>query len=426
MRHWLLLLLAASAISGAAAQVPAGAPDTDLVLTLILSRHGVRSPLLKNEEMAKFAAEPWPQWEVPAGILTPHGRKVMELMGEYYRAYYTAQGLLTGDPAQDAPKIYFRSDANERTINTAKALGEGLLGGREVVVHALPMTNAHSGDPLLDPDTPLEKLDGGLRTASLQGRIGGDARTLLESNRLTLDALERVLFGGDGTTPPGKTAIADLPAATLWQGAQRVVDAIGLEYADGKPLDQVGWGRLHPADLPQIMTLSAMNFDLTWRTPLHARAAASNLASHLVATLEQAAQGQAVTGALGAPGQRLIVVVGHDSNIVPLAGLLDLEWAVPGAPMGPFLPGGSLVFELRHRRSDGQYLVRTRYVSPTVEQTRAAEPFTLEHPPASAPIFVPDASTAEPGYDAPLGLFAAHARAALDPKLVVPEPAGLH
>lgn len=425
MRHWLLLLLAALGISAAAAQAPAAAPESDLVFTLIFTRHGIRSPLLKNEEMAQFATDPWPQWEVPAGVLTPHGRQVMELMGEYYRAYYTAQGLLTGDAAKDAAEIYFRSDANERTINTARALGEGLLGGSAVVVHALPMTNAHSGDPLVDPDSPLERTDRALRTASLEGRIGGDPRLLVDENRITLEALERVLFGGDGTAPAGKTAIADLPAGSLWQGAQRVVDALTLEYADGKPLAEVGWGRLHPADLPQLMTLSAMNFDLTWRTPLHARAAASNLASHLLSTLEQAARAQAVPGAIGAPGQRLVVVVGHDSNIVPLASLLDIDWAVPGAPQSPFLPGGALVFELRHRRRDGQFLVRTRYVSPTIEQSRAARPFTLEHPPASAEIFVPGCSRADPGYDAPLELFAAHLRAALDPKLIVPEPPGV-
>jgi 4-phytase / acid phosphatase len=110
---------------------------------------------------------------------------------------------------------------------------------------------------------------------------------------------------------------------------------------------------------------------------------------------------------------------------VPLAGLLDIDWAVPGAPQSPFLPGGALIFELRHRPSDGQFLVRTRYVSPTIEQNRAALPFTLEQPPATAAIFVPDCSTAGPGYDAPLALFAAHVRAVIDPKLVVPEPAGV-
>lgn len=422
MRQWLLCLLVAAGVAAAAAQPPAAPPDSDLTFVLILSRHGVRSPLLRNEEMSRFSRDPWPEWEVPPGILTPHGQRVMELMGAYYRAVYQAQGLLSGDPSRDAAGIFFRADANQRTTATARALGQGLAPGVPVVVHAL--NTDRRGDPLLDPDPPLGLADPALRAASLLGRIGGDYGLVVEEYHPALVTLERVLLGGDGTPPPGKVSILDLPpSAVLWQTAQRTVDAMTLAYADGKPLDVVGWGRLRPGDLMQLMTLSALNFNLTWATPFHARAATSNLAYHLLATLEQAARGQPVEGALGSPGQRMAVLVGHDSNVVPLGSLLDLGWRVPGSPANPFLPGGALVFELRRRRADGQFLVRTSYVSPTLDQTRAALPFTLEHPPATSPIFVPDCSTAAPGYDAPLDRFAAHVRAAIDPQLINPEPA---
>jgi 4-phytase / acid phosphatase len=421
MRTWLLLLLVAAGISAAGAQTPA-APDSDLTFVFILSRHGVRSPLLKNEEMAQYAADPWPQWEVPAGILTPHGRQVMELMGSYYRAYYTAQGLLTGDPAKDAAGMFFRADANQRTVASAQALGAGLLPGTPIVVHAFHTDRR--GDPLLDPDTPLGRANGALKTASTLGRIGGDPRLLLEQNGPALDVLERVLLGGDGTPPPGKTSLLSLsPDGPLWIAAQRMVDAITLAYADGKPLAEAGWGRFHPANLAQLMSLSSLSFDLSWRSGYRAQAGASNLAAHLLATLEQAAQGQPVDGALGAPGERLVVLAGHDSNIVPLGGLLNVSWLIPGAGFNPVVPGGALVFELRRQRSDGRYLVRTRYIAPTLTQTRAALPLTLENPPATAAIFVPGCSVASAGYDAPLELFAAHLRAALDPRLIVPEPA---
>jgi 4-phytase/acid phosphatase len=426
MRPWLPLLIVAMGISTAAAQAAAPAPESDLTFVFILSRHGVRSPLLKNEEMAQFAAQPWPEWNVPVGILTPHGRQVMELMGAYYRAYYTAEGLLSGDPARDGPRIFFRSNASERTIATAQALGAGLLPGRTVVVHALPMTNEHSGDPLLDPDTALDRGNSGLKAAALLGRIGGSYGPLLEENRPALESLERVLLGGDGQPPPGKVSLLSLdPEGPLWGTAQRLVDAVTLEYADGMPLPEVGWGRFRPDNMVQLMSLSSLNFDLTWRSSYRAQAAASNLASHIVATLEQAAAGKAVEGALGAPGDQLAVVVGHDSNLVPLGGVLGVEWRVPGASFNPVLPGGAMIFELRRLRKDGRFLVRTRYVAPTLAQTRAAIPFTPENPPAAAAIFVPGCSLATPGYDAPLEAFAAHVRAAIDPKLIQPEPAAV-
>jgi 4-phytase/acid phosphatase len=427
-----MLLLLAAGIPAAAAQEPAPSPASDLTFVLILSRHGVRSPLLRNEEMARFAADPWPQWEVPAGILTPHGRKVMELMGAYYRAYYASQGLLSGDPAVDSSRIFIRADGNQRTIESARALGEGLLPGKSVVIHALavnrPPENGsdHTGDPLLDPDTPVLRSDSGLRTASVLGRIGGDYGLLLEENRPALEALERVVLGGDGTPPPGKVSLFSLPpGGALWTDAQRMVDAIALEYADGKPLADVGWGRIRPADLPPLLSLSSLVFDLNLRTRFRAQASASNLADHILSTLEQAATGQAVDGALGTPRDRLALVVGHDSNIIPLGGLLNVGWRLPGASFNPVLPGGAMIFELRRMRANGRFVVRTRYVAPTYAQTRAAVPLTLENPPAAAPIFVPECSVASPGYDAPLELFAAHLRAAINPSLVEPEPAGV-
>jgi 4-phytase/acid phosphatase len=168
--------------------------------------------------------------------------------------------------------------------------------------------------------------------------------------------------------------------------------------------------------------LDTLFFDLYSCTPYLAQIQASDLADHILATLEQAVLGRAVTGAIGSPGDRMAILVGHDDNIIPLGKLLNIGWRVPGSAANLALPGGALVFELRRARGDGRFLVRTRYVSETLEQMRDAAPLTLEHPPATEPIFVPGCSLASPGYDAPLDLFAAHLRAAIDPVFTSPEP----
>jgi len=113
-------------------------------------------------------------------------------------------------------------------------------------------------------------------------------------------------------------------------------------------------------------------------------------------------------------------VVGHDTNIANLGGLLGLTWMVPGAPANPLLPGGALVFELRRGRGDGPWTVRAYYVTQTLDQMRAAVPLTLEHPPQVAPIFIPDCSGPGPGFAAPYERFAALLRRVIDPKFVVP------
>jgi 4-phytase / acid phosphatase len=69
------------------------AADYELLSAVIVSRHGVRSPIARTPSLANIAADPWPSWPVPPGHLTPRGAELARLLGVYYRDYYTAQGL---------------------------------------------------------------------------------------------------------------------------------------------------------------------------------------------------------------------------------------------------------------------------------------------------------------------------------------------
>src|SRR5690242_3059343 len=82
----LILFLIFCTATAAAQNAPARKPK--LVFVVILTRHGVRSPITNLEELNAFSSEPWPDWGVPSGDLTPRGRKLMELLGAYYRAYF--------------------------------------------------------------------------------------------------------------------------------------------------------------------------------------------------------------------------------------------------------------------------------------------------------------------------------------------------
>jgi 4-phytase/acid phosphatase len=116
-----------------------------------------------------------------------------------------------------------------------------------------------------------------------------------------------------------------------------------------------------------------------------------------------------------------LVLVGHDTNLVNLAGLLGVSWWMEGTQRDPVLPGGALVFELRRSRSDGHFLVRLAYVCQTLEQMRAGVALTLKNPPAVAPIFIPGCSASTPGYDAPLERIESLIHRVIDPAFVAPE-----
>jgi 4-phytase/acid phosphatase len=243
------------------------------------------------------------------------------------------------------------------------------------------------------------------------------------------------LLGESGEPVAGKTALLDLPQAVVPAAAENlvslrgplttagsIVDSFMLAYAEGLPLTDVGWGRITPERLTELLELHALWFELAHATLYPAQAETSNLASHLLDTLQQAATGRPVSGAIGAPGEKLVFLAGHDVNQIGLGALLGATWWLPGTQPNPVLLGGALVFELRERPGDHQLFIRVLYLSPSLEQTRALTPLTLDQPPGIAPIFIPGCSDPAPGYDAPLAKFDAHLRAAIDPRFVKPGP----
>jgi 4-phytase/acid phosphatase len=409
----------------------AAGTDGELKLVIVLTRHGVRSPLQANEVLGKYAAEPWPQWNVKPGILTPHGRQQMVGMGGYYRARYAAEGLLTGDAAKDAPLVFFRADNDQRTIESALAISDGLLPGAAAPnLHTRP---AGQVDPLFQPvKAGMATPDHDLAIAAVSGRFGNDPANILQAYRPEFDALEQVLCGPSGQPPAGKISVTNLPMKVVpgtldhtvsiegaLRVAEQIADALLLEYTEGLPMKDVGWGRMDSARLTQLLKLHSLYFDLTQATFYSAQVQASNLADHILQTLQRASGGPYAMEAFGKPEQKLIMVVGHDTNIVNFGGLLGINWYLPGTQLNPVLPGGALVIELRERRPEGRYFVRLLYLSQTVDQTRNLTPLTLDHPPAIAPIFLPGYSEAGPGYDVPFAKFEELLQRVTDPQFVL-------
>jgi hypothetical protein len=76
----------------------APAADYELLSTVIVSRHGVRSPIAGTPSLASIAADPWPSWPVRPGYSTPRGAELARLLGVYYRDYYVAQGTAPTSP----------------------------------------------------------------------------------------------------------------------------------------------------------------------------------------------------------------------------------------------------------------------------------------------------------------------------------------
>lgn len=370
--------------------------SADLQYVVILSRHGVRPPISKPGEIDKYSAAPWPQWEVKPGYLTPHGFELMKIFGAWDRTRFAGQGLFAPAGCADAAHVTILADSDERTRETGKALAEGMFPGCSIQVHARP-----EGVP--DPLFRGGKGDAALAAAAIAGRLGGDASNLTEAFRPQLTALDQVLAGCGKIQPTNtsRTSIFSVPAS-IGQGpgysgilhgpvssGSTLVENLLLEYTDGK--SDVGWGCVDGAKLRALMQIDTASWEYGVRTPAVARTYASGLLEHIEKSMEQDLTGKPVDGALGNPGDRMLLLVGHDTNIASVSGMLGIDWIVDGR-VNDTAPGGALLFEIWRCRTDGRRFIRLEYTAQTLEQMRESQPLSPANPPATLPIFIPGCS----------------------------------
>jgi len=406
----------------------------ELKFVVIMTRHGVRPPLWTDEQLNQYSSQPWPKWDVPPGHLTSHGAALLKLFGAYDRAQFAKAGLLAAKGCADADKIYIWADTDERTISTGRALSEGMMPGCGVKTNSLTEGEA---DPIFSPlAAGIGHADQALATASVAGRIGGHVDALLEAYRPALETLQEILLGcKPGAKCPSAGLESKLSLLTIRPSlgpakgdklaemkgpiatASTLSENFTLEYTNGMTGNDLGWGRLDEAKLHQVMSLHTVYSDLLRRDPYIGRASASNMLSHILKSMEQAITSKPVAGAIGKPGDRVLVLAGHDGNLSNISGTLDLSWLLPGYQINDTPPGGALFFEL-WRQPNGEYQVRTYYTAQTLEQMHNATPLTPENPPAVAPVFLQGCSAAGPGMACGWKAFQRKLETAIDPTMV--------
>jgi 4-phytase / acid phosphatase len=426
MRLLTTLLLAAATL---AQQPSAGKPKLEYVV--MLSRHGVRSPTAANDALSQYAAEPWPNWGVGPGELTEHGRKLLRILGGWYRGWFAQDGLLPESGCGPAAVVHVRADVGQRTMESARALADGMFPGCAIQTHFAPS----DPDPLFHPVTAgLVRGDATLASAAISGRVGGHPEAIAPTLQHAFGVLNEILFGCPIGTPcpparqPGKQALLSLPASVTGtddgladirgpiRTGSTMAENLQLEYADGKTGKDLGWGRLDEAQLHEVMAIHTAYADLTRRTTYLATVQGSNLLNAILRSMEQAVSGKAVAGAIGKPGDRLLLLDGHDTNISHVAGLLNTSWLTPGYQRDDAPPGGSLVFRLW--QAEGHYSVESLYIAQTLNQMHDTVSLTRDSGPAISLISIPGCRPQAGPNQCDWESFRQVAARAIDPKYV--------
>jgi 4-phytase/acid phosphatase len=425
-----LLLFAAMSMAGAGLLVAGAGPPSQLRYVVIITRHGVRSPIWNTDRLNQYSTEPWPAWGVPPGNLTSHGRALMLVMGTYYREWLSGQGLLHQQGCADVSRVYIYADTEQRTLETGRALAETLLPGCAVALHSQP---PGSKDPLFHPlDAGLAKPDWEIAAQAVRERLADPSGRFRDLHRAAFETLESVLAGG-GNAPQKRIEPADEIRVSVtargiqlnepWSVASTLGENLLLEYTEGMQGKDLGWGRLDANGLFRIIELHAVYADLMRRTSYLARARGSNLLYHVMQSMKQAATGKAMTGALDNPGNAVLIVSGHDTNLSNLSGMLGLSWRLPGNQPDDTPPGGALIFSIWQGPGAAEYFVRAQYLAQTLEQARCTTTLTLAAPPAEEDVSIPGCESATVTSGCSWDIFTKVIERAIDQRFVSMEPA---
>jgi len=379
----------------ALAMPAAAAPTPTLVIdsAVLLLRHGVRPPTHEPALPPAIAPSPWPAWPVAPGDLTPHGAAAIALLAAYDRQVFAAGGLLPASGCPAGVTIY--ADVDERTVATGKAFAAAFAPGCN-----LPVAHAQTpSDPLFSAlDTPDPSFDAKRAKTAMQEAAGGDVADIPASHRALFQAMQAAL-------DPAGQAFLNLPSklsaksanqlpklsGPLAEGASAAEDFL-LEYLDGKPLGDVGWGRVSPSEIPVLLALHPLAYTITARPAYIADATARPLAARILAAL---------TGS-----QKFTLLVGHDTNQAELAGLLGLHWSLGGYPADDPPPGGGILFVVAHNPATGQKYVSATYQAQTMDQIRNLTPLSPKNPPSLQPLAIPGCGNNPTPTACPLATFA--------------------
>ncbi|ELQ17117.1 histidine-type phosphatase [Xanthomonas translucens] len=386
--RWMLCMTLAATAGAQARPAQDAAPQLQVEQVVMLFRHGVRAPLQGEAAAAALADRPWPLWDTPASLLTAHGRTGVQLSGDYTRQWLLREGVLpaTRCPAAGAVSVYANTD--QRTIASAQILAEALAPGCGLQAGHQPQG---SDDPLFRPvEAGAVDFDADAAVASIQRQTGGPGAVVAPYAK-ELRTMQQIL-GCSAKTCDFEHMPSSLSASANGRGiamhgpldlTSGTAEVLILQYTEGLPLDQVGWGRATRERIGVVSRLHALLFEIYARPQYMAARAGAPLARRVLDTL----------GVAHAP--KLSVLVASDTHIAALSGLLDLHFHLPGFGQDDAPPGGALVLEqLRDVRS-GQRYVRLRYQAQSLDQLRALTPLSLRKPPLLQTLRVPGCSDAK-------------------------------
>ncbi len=360
----LISIMLLTLFSNGSASAAESKTDLTIQKVFIFMRHSVRSPTKSRAALDRWSNRRWPSWRAKPGFLSQNGVFLASMMGRgisTYYSHYIHSGTL--DNKHFRLKVF--ADNMERTIAT----GAGVVEGFRPIQHVAVGHILHGKDPLfhavkMNACTVNKSITAKHYQQSISHALRNNYKYVIymhEMKNILCPDLNKNVHAVCALNSPTRVEIKNHVNVS---GALHVANAVGesflMEYADGKPCSQVGWGK--------VCSLKVMSHMLYLRN-LYAKIAREDYyyARHGATPVMKL-----IGGYLGVTNKyqssslipdswsraNMLILVGHDVNISEISGMLHLRYQLIGQP-DRTPPDMALAFEIL-QAANGQRYIRLR------------------------------------------------------------------
>ena len=429
MKKTLLLTALAAACVAAQAENTTLAPEGyTLEKVTILSRHGIRAPLVGyGSALAEATPHTWTPWKTEGGHLTPRGGELETRLAHYMDEWFDAVGLIKKDSCPTTDQLLVYANSLPRTIDTGKNFVKGAFPDCDITVHNLEEVGKmdNTFNPIVR--SPVDDAFVAKAEKSIDDMLGeGGFAKLNERLAKNYQILETVLdYDHSATCEKEKQCdLEKMPNSLTFaqnkepgtKGPLRngtgAADSFILQYYEGYPANEVAWGKIEtPEQWQAIVDLKNIYTDVLFTAPVLAKEAASPLLAFIQNSF--ADHGYQHPLIKDAQKARTVLLVGHDSNVASLLALLQtapyqLPEQYEKTPIS-----GKVLFE-QWRDKDGKALLKIEYIYQTTPQLREDSELSLKNPPQHVVLKLEGCPTDANGF-CPMDDFNRVADAALKP-----------
>lgn len=368
--------------------------EMTLEKVVIFSRHGIRAPLIGyGSVLAESTPYKWPEWKTKPGYLTPQGAKLESILGQYLGEWVRSNGLLVKEkcPTDD---VFIYTNAKPRTIDTGIYFAKGAFKGCNVPIRYLGEYDSmdNTFNPIVRSKVDEDFTKRAMQSVDKLIGKGGFAQLnqMLQSN---YDVIAQVLNVDQspiclqkhqcrfGDVKNSLTFVMNKEPST--KGALRngtgVGDSFILQYYEGFPEHDVAWNRIKDEqDWRKIIAVKDWYNQILFGTEVMAKEAATPLLKFIQNSFVDSGYHHPYIHR--AQQAKLVLLVGHDSNVGSLLPLLRVkDYQLPGQ-LEKTPISGKIAFEKWVNKS-GQAFMKVEYIYQTGEQLRNAVSLSLNTPP---------------------------------------------